>query len=102
MLPTTAGMLLDSACDRHRGIYVPLTSHPFLKAKLTEDFASVPTSIRADVGNLCLFGNPLLLPENFDDPHFVATDVSPVNLMRWWFDCCRTGFDRSRSNAIRR
>ena len=50
---------------------MPLTSHPFLKAKLTEDFASVPTSIRADVGTtLCFFGNPLLLPDNFDDPHF--------------------------------
>ena len=30
-----AGMLLDHACDRDRGIYVPLTSHPSLKAKLT-------------------------------------------------------------------
>jgi hypothetical protein len=66
-----ASVLLDHACDRDRGIYVPLTSHPFLKAKLTEDFASVPTSIRADVGTtLCFFGNPLLLPENFDDQLF--------------------------------
>jgi hypothetical protein len=66
-----AGTLLNQACDEDRGIYVPLTSHPFLKAKLTEDFASVPTSIRADVGTtLCLFGNPLLLPKNFDHPQF--------------------------------
>src|SRR4029077_10659809 len=60
-------ILLDHARDRDRGVYVPLTSHQFLKAKLTEDFASVPTSIRADVGTtLCFFGNPLLLPNNFD------------------------------------
>src|SRR6266513_2298141 len=45
-----AGMLLDHACNLNRGTYVPLSSHPFLKAKLTEDFASLPNKLSAAVG----------------------------------------------------
>jgi hypothetical protein len=76
-----AGKLLHFACDRARGIYVPLSSHMFLKAKLTEDFASVPKVIRADLGTkLCLFGNPLLLPADFDQPQFDIGNVVKPSL----------------------
>jgi len=75
-----AGLLLNHACDKTSGTYVPLTSHPFLKAKLTADFTSVPTDIRADIGtSFCLFGNPLLLPPEFDQPGFdAASSIRPV------------------------
>lgn len=59
-----AQRLLSHALDTKRGLYVPLGSHPYLRARLTEDFGSVPDSISADEGTpLCFFGNPLLLPQ---------------------------------------
>lgn len=75
-----AKLLLNHAYDRTSGTYVPLSSHRFLTAKLTEDFTSVPTDIRADVGtSLCLFGNPLLLPTGFGEPGFdAALSIRPV------------------------
>jgi hypothetical protein len=76
-----ARLLLNDACDRTSGTYVPLSSHPFLTAKLTEDFSSVPTSIRADIGtSFCLFGNPLLLPPGFDDAGFDITSAVKPSL----------------------
>jgi hypothetical protein len=75
-----AKLLLGHACDRVRGIYIPLASHPYLKAKLTKDFASVPAQIRADVGtSFCLFGNPLLIPLGFDGAQFdIASCIKPT------------------------
>jgi hypothetical protein len=76
-----AGCLLELACDRSRGIYVPLSTHLFLKSKLTEQFASVPRNIRADLGTtLCLFGNPLLLPNDFDHPQFDPSNAVKPSL----------------------
>jgi hypothetical protein len=66
-----ARKLLDNAYDPTRGIYVPLSSHLYLKGKLTENFAQLPSSISAAVGtSLCFFGNPLLLPNGFGEPQF--------------------------------
>ena len=50
---------------------MPLGSHPYLWARLTEDFGSLPDSIRADEGTpLCFFGNPLLLPQGWERDDF--------------------------------
>ena len=75
-----ARLLLGLACDQTRGVYIPLASHPYLKAKLTEDFTTVPTQIRADEGtSLCLFGNPLLLPPGIDDAEFdIGSCIKPT------------------------
>ncbi|MGY3449496.1 hypothetical protein [Bradyrhizobium sp. USDA 4353] len=66
-----AQRLLSCALDAKRGLYVPLGSHPYLRGRLTEDFGSVPDSIRADEGTpLCFFGNPLLLPQGWTSKSF--------------------------------
>ena len=66
-----ADLLLSCGFDPDRGVYVPLGSHPFLRGKLTEDFASLPKELKADEGTpLCFFGNPLVFPENFGTPEF--------------------------------
>lgn len=66
-----AQRLLSHALDTNRGLYVPLGSHPYLRARLTEDFGSLPDSIRADEGTpLCFFGNPLLLPQGWGRDDF--------------------------------
>src|SRR4051794_38903670 len=58
--------LLASSHDPARGLYVPLSSHVFLPAKLTDSFIDLPQKITADVGSpLCFFGNPLLLPNGY-------------------------------------
>ncbi len=66
-----AGKLLANAVDRTRGIYLPLSSHLYLPAKLTENFEELPHRITADVGtSLSFFGNALLLPPGYDAPSF--------------------------------
>ena len=72
--------LLASSHDPVRGLYVPLSSHVFLPAKLTENFADLPQRITADLGTpLCFFGNPLLLPEGYGQPGFeIEQALKPI------------------------
>lgn len=63
--------LLSCAFDQRRAVYVPLGSHPYLRGRLTEDFASLPQKVTADKGTpLCFFGNPLMLPKGWGSAGF--------------------------------
>jgi hypothetical protein len=75
-----ADKLLLNSHDPVRGLYVPLSSHVFLPAKLTENFADLPQRITADVGTpLCFFGNPLLIPEGHGQPGFdIERALKPI------------------------
>ncbi|SDK00488.1 hypothetical protein SAMN05216338_107921 [Bradyrhizobium sp. Rc2d] len=72
-----AQRLLSCALDTKRALYVPFGSHPYLRSRMTEDFAAVSRTITADQGTpLCFFGNPLLLPQGWGSPSFDIDGVA--------------------------
>jgi hypothetical protein len=76
-----AGQLLANAFDPGRGLHVPLSSHVFLSAKLTENFDELPQQITAHEGTpLCIFANPLALPDGYDRSEFEVGQALPPTL----------------------
>jgi hypothetical protein len=75
-------LLFAAGCDHARGLYIPLSSHVTLKAKLTEDFGGLPQAISAASGtSLSYFGNALLIPAGYGRPGF-DIDLAPKPLLR--------------------
>jgi hypothetical protein len=76
-----AGKLLASSHDPASGVYIPLSSHVFLSAKLTESFDGLPQRITAEVGTpLCFFSNPLLIPPGYGQAGFDPLQALPPTL----------------------